>query len=100
METTFIKFKVDFVLANPPFNVSDYTLIQDDARWKYGIPPANNANYAWMSISLVAFSKGVAGFCSQTTMSTSTKAESEIRKNIIGNRVGGLYSNHANESIL
>jgi len=77
--------RADFVLANPPFNVSDYTLIQDDARWKYGIPPANNANYAWIEHIISKLSpKGVAGFVlANGSMSTSTKAESEIRKNII-----------------
>jgi len=55
--------RVDYILANPPFNVSDYTLIQDDVRWKYGIPPQNNANYAWIEhmISKLA-PKGIAGF--------------------------------------
>lgn len=77
--------RADFVLANPPFNVSDYTLIQDDARWKYGIPPANNANYAWIQHIISKLSpRGVAGFVlANGSMSTSTKAESEIRKNII-----------------
>ena len=77
--------RADFILANPPFNVSDYTLIQDDARWKYGIPPANNANYAWIEHIISKLSpSGVAGFVlANGSMSTSTKAEAEIRKNII-----------------
>ncbi len=77
--------RADFVLANPPFNVSDYTLIQDDARWKYGIPPANNANYAWIEHIISKLSPtGVAGFVlANGSMSTSTKVEAEIRKNII-----------------
>ena len=77
--------RADFILANPPFNVSDYTLIQDDARWKYGIPPKNNANYAWIEHIISKLSpKGVAGFVlANGSMSTSTKAEAEIRKNII-----------------
>jgi type I restriction enzyme M protein len=42
--------KADFILANPPFNQSDWgqELLHDDARWKYGIPPAGNANFAWI----------------------------------------------------
>ncbi|MCL2507430.1 MAG: type I restriction-modification system subunit M, partial [Endomicrobia bacterium] len=42
--------KADYILANPPFNVSDWggDKLQDDSRWKYGIPPAGNANYAWI----------------------------------------------------
>ena len=77
--------RADFVLANPPFNISDYTLIQDDARWKYGIPPANNANYAWIEHIISKLSPtGVAGFVlANGSMSTSTKTEAEIRKNII-----------------
>jgi type I restriction enzyme M protein len=77
--------RADFVLANPPFNMSDYTLIQDDARWKYGIPPQNNANYAWIEHMISKLSpKGIAGFVmANGSMSTSTKAEAEIRKNII-----------------
>lgn len=77
--------RADFVLANPPFNISDYTLIQDDARWKYGIPPANNANYAWIEHIISKLSPtGVAGFVlANGSLSTSTKAEAEIRKNII-----------------
>lgn len=77
--------RADFILANPPFNVSDYTLIPDDARWKYGIPPANNANYAWIEHIISKLSpNGVAGFVlANGSMSTSTKAEAEIRKNII-----------------
>ena len=77
--------RADFVLANPPFNVSDYALIPDDPRWKYGIPPANNANYAWIQHIISKLSpRGVAGFVlANGSMSTSTKAEAEIRKNII-----------------
>ena len=77
--------RADYILANPTFNVSDYTLIQDDARWKYGIPPANNANYAWIEHIISKLSpKGVAGFVlANGSMSTSTKAEAEIRKNIL-----------------
>lgn len=77
--------RADYVLANPPFNVSDYTLIPDDARWKYGIPPANNANYAWIEHMISKLSPtGIAGFVlANGSMSTSTKAEAEIRKNII-----------------
>jgi type I restriction enzyme M protein len=77
--------RADYVLANPPFNVSDYTLITDDVRWKYGIPPQNNANYAWIEHIISKLSpKGIAGFVlANGSMSTSTKAEAEIRKNII-----------------
>ncbi|ERK29689.1 type I restriction-modification system subunit M [Clostridium intestinale] len=77
--------RADYILANPPFNVSDYTLIQDDVRWKYGTPPQNNANYAWIEHMISKLSpRGVAGFVlANGSMSTTTKAEAEIRKNII-----------------
>jgi len=77
--------RADYILANPPFNVSDYTLIPDDARWKYGIPPEKNANYAWIEHIISKLSPtGVAGFVlANGSMSTTTKAEAEIRKNII-----------------
>jgi len=77
--------RADYILANPPFNISDYTLLQDDALWRYGIPPANNANYAWIEHMISKLSpRGIAGFVmANGSMSTSTKAEAEIRKNII-----------------
>lgn len=77
--------RADYILANPPFNVSDYALTQNDARWKYGIPPANNANYAWIEHIISKLSPtGTAGFVmANGSMSTSTKAEAQIRKNII-----------------
>jgi type I restriction enzyme M protein len=42
--------KASFILANPPFNDSDWKgdLLRDDARWKYGVPPTGNANFAWV----------------------------------------------------
>lgn len=77
--------RADFVLANPPFNMSDYTLIQDDPRWQFGIPPQGNANYAWISHMVSKLSpKGIAGFVmANGSMSTATRAEAEIRKNMI-----------------
>lgn len=77
--------KADYILANPPFNISDYTLLQDDVRWKYGIPPAGNANYAWISHMLHKLSpKGIAGFVmANGSMSTTSKAEAAIRKSMI-----------------
>ena len=77
--------RADYILANPPFNISDYTLLTDDSRWKYGVPPSGNANYAWISHMISKLSpKGIAGFVmANGSMSTSSKAEVEIRKNII-----------------
>ena len=77
--------RADYILANPPFNISDYSLNPDDPRWKYGIPPKGNANYAWIEHIISKLSiKGVAGFVlANGSMSTSRKDEQEIRKNIV-----------------
>lgn len=79
--------KADFILANPPFNMSDWggERLREDARWKFGIPPVNNANYAWIQhfIHHIAPS-GIAGFVmANGSMSTSTTAEFAIRRAII-----------------
>ena len=79
--------KADFILANPPFNMKDWggQYMKDDVRWKFGVPPENNANYAWIQHFIHHLSpKGIAGFVmANGSLSTSTKAEYEIRKNII-----------------
>ena len=79
--------RADFILANPPFNMSDWggERFREDARWKYGIPPVNNANYAWIQHFIHHLSPtGVAGFVmANGSMSTNTTSEGEIRKNII-----------------
>lgn len=77
--------RADFILANPPFNISDYSLNPDDPRWKYGIPPKGNANYAWIEHIISKLSiKGVAGFVlANGSMSTTRKEELEIRRNIV-----------------
>ncbi|ETT94180.1 hypothetical protein P000_00589 [Enterococcus faecalis EnGen0400] len=81
--------RADYILANPPFNISDWgqEKLLEDSRWKYGLPPKNNANYAWIQhiISKLA-PEGTAGFVlANGSMSTSTKNEYEIRKNLIEN---------------
>ena len=77
--------RADFILANPPFNISDYNLNPEDLRWKYGIPPKSNANYAWIEHIISKLSiKGVAGFVlANGSMSTTRKEELEIRQNIV-----------------
>ena len=79
--------KADFILANPPFNDSDWSgdLLQDDPRWKYGTPPASNANFAWVQHFLYHLSpKGVAGFVlSKGSLTSKTSGEDVIRKNLI-----------------
>ncbi|WP_414834564.1 type I restriction-modification system subunit M [Bacillus altitudinis] len=81
--------KADYILANPPFNISDWggEKLKEDVRWQYGTPPVGNANYAWIQhiISKLAPS-GTAGFVlANGSMSTSTSSEFEIRKNLIEN---------------
>lgn len=79
--------RADFILANPPFNMSDWggERLREDARWKYGIPPVNNANYAWIQHFIHHLApSGIAGFVmANGSMSTSTTAEFAIRKAII-----------------
>lgn len=81
--------KADFILANPPFNDSDWSgqLLTKDPRWKYGIPPASNANYAWLSHMIYHLSpRGImACVLSNGSLSSQTKNEGEIRKQLIEN---------------
>jgi len=81
--------KADFVLANPPFNDSDWSgqLLQNDPRWKYGLPPAGNANFAWLQHMIYHLSpKGVmACVLANGSLSSNTSNEGEIRKNLIEN---------------
>jgi len=83
----FKDLKADFILANPPFNDSDWggELLQDDVRWKFGVPPKNNANFAWVQHFIHHLSPtGIAGFVlANGSMSSNTSNEGEIRKNII-----------------
>src|SRR6266568_36010 len=79
--------KADFILANPPFNDSDWggDRLRDDVRWKYGIPPAGNANFAWVEHIIHHLSpNGIAGFVlANGSMSSNQSGEGEIRKSII-----------------
>ncbi len=79
--------KADYVLANPPFNDSDWKgeMLRDDVRWKYGTPPAGNANYAWIQHFIYHLAPtGTAGFVmANGSMSSNTSGEGEIRKSII-----------------
>jgi type I restriction enzyme M protein len=79
--------KADYVLANPPFNDSDWrgALLKDDPRWAYGAPPPGNANYAWVQHFLHHLAPtGLAGFVlANGSMSSNQSGEGEIRKAII-----------------
>jgi type I restriction enzyme M protein len=79
--------KADYVIANPPFNDSDWgqPRLKDDARWKYGMPPAGNANFAWVQHFLHHLAPtGVAGFVlANGSMSSQQSGEGEIRKALV-----------------
>jgi type I restriction enzyme M protein len=79
--------KADFILANPPFNVSDWggERLREDKRWKYGVPPAGNANFAWVQQIIHHLAPtGLAGFVlANGSMSSNQSGEGEIRKNLI-----------------
>jgi type I restriction enzyme M protein len=83
----FKDLKADFVLANPPFNDSDWggDRLREDMRWKYGVPPVGNANFAWVQhfISHLA-PNGIAGFVlANGSMSSNQSGEGEIRQKMI-----------------
>ena len=84
--------KADFILANPPFNISDWSgkLLEKDARWNYGTPPAGNANYAWIQHFIHHLAPpngkggGVAGFVmANGSLSSGSGGEGQIRQKII-----------------
>ena len=84
--------KADYVIANPPFNISEWSgrLLQDDVRWRYGAPPAGNANYAWIQHFIHHLAPpnghggGVAGFVmANGSLSSRSGGEGEIRQRIV-----------------
>lgn len=86
MNDKFPELKVDYVIANPPFNVSDYNINKAEThKWKYGIPPTGNANYAWLQhfVSKLA-PYGTAGIVlANGSMSSEIATEGQIRKELI-----------------
>ncbi|HNS70464.1 MAG TPA: class I SAM-dependent DNA methyltransferase [Verrucomicrobiota bacterium] len=79
--------KADYVIANPPFNDSDWRgeLLKDDKRWEFGTPPAGNANFAWVQHFIHHLARtGLAGFVlANGSMSSNQSGEGEIRKAIV-----------------
>jgi len=79
--------KADFILANPPFNISDWggDRLRDDKRWRYGMPPAGNANFAWVQHIVHHLAPaGLAGFVlANGSMSSNQSGEGEIREKLI-----------------
>jgi len=86
-EDRHLGLKADFVLANPPFNDSDWGggQLKDDVRWQYGVPPVGNANYAWLQHILSHLSpRGVAGVVlANGSMSSQQSGEGAIRQKIM-----------------
>jgi len=83
--------KADYVIANPPFNDSNWNgeLLREDVRWRYGVPPIGNANFAWVQHFLHHTSpKGVAGFVlANSSLSSQQGGEGEIRQAMLANDV-------------
>lgn len=79
--------RADYIMANPPFNMKDWKdgVKDDDARWKYGVPPNGNANFAWMQhmIHHLAPKGSMALLLANGSMSSNTNNEGEIRKALI-----------------
>lgn len=79
--------KVDYIIANPPFNVSDWSgdLLRKDARWQYGVPPNGNANFAWIQHFLYHLApNGTAGFVlANGSLSSNTGGEGDIRQSLV-----------------
>ena len=79
--------KADYVIANPPFNDSDWSgdLLRKDGRWQHGVPPTGNANYAWIQHFLYHLNpKGQAGFVlAKGALTSKSSGEGEIRKQLV-----------------
>lgn len=84
--------KADYILANPPFNISDWSgkLLRTDVRWKHGVPPVGNANYAWIQHFIHHLSPpngrggGIAAFVmANGSLSSTSGGEGDIRKSVI-----------------
>ena len=79
--------RADFIMANPPFNLSDWGAdkLRDDVRWKYGMPPASNANFAWLQhmIHHLAPNGKIGLVLANGSLSSQSGGEGEIRRNII-----------------
>ncbi|MGO4591563.1 type I restriction-modification system subunit M [Paenarthrobacter sp. 2TAF44] len=75
----------DFIMANPPFNIKDWTRSESDPRWKYGVPPAGNANYAWIQhiVSKLAPGGSAGVVMANGSMSSNSGGEGEIRAQLV-----------------
>ncbi|MFI8347538.1 type I restriction-modification system subunit M [Streptomyces sp. NPDC085596] len=77
--------KADFVMANPPFNIKDWARDEGDPRWRYGVPPKSNANYAWLQHMISKLGeRGTAGIVlANGSMSSQQSGEGEIRQALV-----------------
>jgi type I restriction enzyme M protein len=77
--------QMDYVLANPPFNIKHWTRREDDPRWVYGVPPANNANYAWIQHIISKLKPGGSAgvVMANGSMSSNSNGEGQIRARIV-----------------
>ncbi len=79
--------KADFIIANPPFNVSDWSgdLLRKDGRWQYGTPPTGNANFAWLQHFIYHLAPGgrAGVVLAKGALTSKTSGEGEVRKNLI-----------------
>ena len=91
--------KADFVMANPPFNMSDWgqEKLRDDQRWKFGLPPSGNANFAWMQHMVFHLApNGKMGMVlANGSLSGQSGGEGEIRKNIVNADLVEGHHRHA-----
>lgn len=77
--------QMDYVLANPPFNIKDWARNEEDPRWRFGVPPANNANYAWIEHILYKLAPGgrAGVVMANGSMSSTSNGEGQIRAQIV-----------------
>ena len=77
--------QMDYVLANPPFNIKDWARNEEDPRWRFGVPPANNANYAWIEHILYKLAPGgrAGVVMANGSMSSNSNGEGQIRAQIV-----------------
>lgn len=79
------EMQADFIMANPPFNIKDWARNEADPRWRYGVPPANNANYAWIQhiISKLAPGGSAGVVMANGSMSSNSGGEGQIRAQLV-----------------
>lgn len=79
------EMQADYIMANPPFNIKDWARNESDPRWRYGVPPANNANYAWIRhiISKLATGGSAGVVMANGSMSSNSSGEGDIRAQLV-----------------